>query len=99
MRKSLDSEADIIVVGIQWYPYNDAIFIVVHPVVFLNKLVLEMSICDRMAQLSKIPQELDKNTISVLSIAPIFFPQASQDREHKALPETPESYNKIIELV
>lgn len=95
--------------GIQWYPYNNGIFIIVHPVVFLNKLILEMSICDRMVQISKgsndhVSPSLDRlqevfNRVTVSYNTPILFPRRAEVME-KALPPDPrpESMVEIIEV-
>lgn len=49
---------DILLLGMQWYPRNDSLYILVHPVIYLNKLIFEMSICEKMASVSRETNEL-----------------------------------------
>lgn len=62
----LSLACDCFMLGFQWYPGNDVMFVILHPALFLNKLVLEMSICERMAQSSKSTQgaTLQERTMS-----------------------------------
>lgn len=84
--------------GVQWYPHNDAIFFIAHPVVFLSKLLLEMSICDRMAHVSRESDEGAKHTVSVVSIAPILYPRSPEFQAEKALPRQPGSTYRALKL-
>ena len=49
---ALSITCDVLLLGMQWFPQNNTLYILVHPVIFLNKLIFEMAICDRMAVIS-----------------------------------------------
>lgn len=55
---TLSLACDVLLFGMQWFPRNNALFIIVHPVIFLNKLVLEMSVCEYMAMVSRRANQL-----------------------------------------
>ncbi|ORY79001.1 hypothetical protein BCR37DRAFT_381970 [Protomyces lactucae-debilis] len=44
---------DLLLLASMWYPKNSFLFILVHPVVFLNKLILERAITHKMAMVSQ----------------------------------------------
>ncbi|CCG83155.1 protein of unknown function [Taphrina deformans PYCC 5710] len=66
---------DALLLGMQWYPANDGLFIIIHPVSFLNKLILEMSVCDRMAAVSREAIVMEPMPIHTTDSREFLFPE------------------------